>query len=444
MDDAPLGDAIARAWHAVSEKELNVQGVTQAELSQASRLPADVVVFPAGELGTLVERDLVQQLNEKTLEDMGFDRRDIFDQVRLREIVWGNKLVAVPLGSPRLLLVYRRDLFDKLALAPPQTWKDYQAVVERLAAEGKLASEGKAEHAVIEPLADGWAGQMLLARAAAYVSHRDQVSSLFDYQTFDPLIGSAPYVRALEELVAANKERSTDQPATPETAWAAIRGGQAALAITWAHAAAQSAASPSAQQDGAKPAEPPPPSQVPLAFAQLPGASEVYTFSRQKWSDRGTGEEIHVPLLAVSGRLAALTTTTAAAQDAQDLLVWLSGSEASAIVAPATQATTLFRHSQIPAAARFAGGLDANEAKVYAEALARSSELQRFVSLRLPGRREYLAALDKAVHESLRGEKSPSDSLAAAAATWREITGKYGLPAQQRALRRDLGMESLP
>ena len=135
MDDAPLGDAIARAWHAVSERELNVQSVTLAELSQASRLPADIVVFPAGEIGTLVERDLVQQLDERVLEDLGFDRRDIFDQVRLREIVWGNKLVAVPLGSPRLLLVYRPDLFEKLALTPPQTWKDYQSVAERLAAD---------------------------------------------------------------------------------------------------------------------------------------------------------------------------------------------------------------------------------------------------------------------------------------------------------------------
>ena len=249
---------------------------------------------------------------------------------------------------------------------------------------------------------------MLLARAAAYVSHRDQVSSLFDYQTLDPLIGTAPYVRALEELVAANKERTSDQPATPETAWAAIRGGQAALAITWAHSTDIQRPIPPLTRTVRNPLNLLR-QRFALAFAQLPGASEVFTFSRQKWNARGTGEEIHVPLLAVSGRLAALTTTTAAAQDAQDLLVWLSGSEASTIVAPATQATTLFRHSQIPSAARFAGGLDAKGAKAYAEALAKSSQMQRFVTLRLPGRGEYLAALDKAVHEALRGEKSPSD-----------------------------------
>ncbi len=434
VDDAPLGQAIAREWHALSEQELDIQNVTRAELSQASRLPADIVVFPAGEIGTLVERELVRPLDEKTLEEQGFDRRDIFDQVRLREIVWGNKLVAAPLGSPRLLAVYRPDVFAQFSLTPPQTWKDYQAAAERLAAEGAP------DHVAIEPLAEGWAGQMLVARAAAYVAHRDQVSSLFDYQTLDPLIATAPYVRALEEIVAANKGRATDKLSTPADAWAAIRGGQAALAITWAHAAA----TPAARSAAANPGGPAPSGAVSLAFAQLPGSSEVYTFSQKKWNTRESGEEIHVPLLAVSGRLAAVTTTTADATDAQKLLVWLSGSETSAIVAPASQATTLFRQSQIPAAGRFAGGLDARTAKAYADALVQASRLQRFVSLRLPGRAEYLAALDKAVHEALLGEKSPADALAAAAVTWREITGKLGIPAQQRALRRDLGLESLP
>ena len=59
--------------------------------------------------------------------------------------------------------------------------------------------------AAIEPLADGWAGQLLLARAAAYAMHRDQVSPLFRFDTMAPLIDQPPYVRASKELVAAAK-----------------------------------------------------------------------------------------------------------------------------------------------------------------------------------------------------------------------------------------------
>ena len=77
-----------------------MQAVSRADVSRASRLPGDVIVFPAGQIGQLVERDLVRLLDDATLEDDKFDRRDIFDQVRLREMVWGQKAVAVPLGSP--------------------------------------------------------------------------------------------------------------------------------------------------------------------------------------------------------------------------------------------------------------------------------------------------------------------------------------------------------
>ena len=430
IDDQPLGEAIAREWQSLTEGELEVQGATLGDLQKASRLPADVVVFSAGDLGLLVERDLIGPLDEKLLTSEAFDRRDIFDQVRLREIVWGNKTVAVPLGSPRLLVVYRRDVFDALGLAPPQTWKEYQALVE------KLAAEGKPELAVTEPLAEGWAGQMLLARAAAYVTHRDQVSPLFDYQTLDPLVASPPYVRALEELVAANKNQSGGKLATPAEAWSAVRGGQAALAITWAQSAHDAAAE--------KPAGASATNTPVLGFEQLPGAREVYNVSRQRWDAREADEEIHVPLLAVSGRLAAATTATADAERAQNFLVWLSGREASAAIAPASRATTLFRQSHVVSAGRFDPALDAPTAKAYWAALARACQLQRFVSLRLPGRGDYLAALDKAVHAALAGEKPPAEALAAAADEWRTIADKLGRSAQQRALRRELGQESLP
>ena len=66
------------------------------------------------------------------------------------------------------------------------------------------------------------------------------------------------------------------------------------------------------------------------------------------------------------------------------------------------------------------------------------------MSLRLPGRDEYLAALDAAVLSAISGDASPEEALAAASAKWQEITAAQGLERQQRALRRDLGHESLP
>jgi multiple sugar transport system substrate-binding protein len=425
VDDVPLAEAIAREWKSRTEKTLDVQHVKLANVLSASRLPGDVIVFPAGHLGQLAERELIVPLADEALAKPQFDRPDIFDQVRLRDIAWGNRTLAAPLGSPQLLLAYRRDVFERHSLAPPKTWSEYQTLVQKLAA---MTKEGDPPVATIEPLADGWAGQMLLARAAAYVTHRDQVSPLFHYTTLEPLITSPPYVRALEELVAARRAASADRRLTPAEALEELFAGHATMAITWP--------APGRPQGE--------PGSVPLEFALLPGSTDAFSFGTAEWEPLGEADEPHAPLLAVSGRLAAVTATAANFREAQSLVLWMAGREVSPLVSPASSGTAPFRQSHMAEAGRWAGGLDAPAARSYGAALAQSASLQRFLSLRLPGRDEYLAALDAAVASAIAGEKTPADALAAASARWQEITSAQGLARQQQALRRDLGQESLP
>jgi ABC-type glycerol-3-phosphate transport system substrate-binding protein len=366
-------------------------------------------------------------LDDKGLASDKFERREIFDQVRLRDVSWGNRTVAVPLGSPQLLLAYRRDLLDAAGLTLPQTWAEYQQVIERLAPvprEGEPKEGEPKIAATAEPLADGWAGNVLLARAAAYVTHRDQVSPLFHYTTLEPLITSAPYVRALDELVAAQKHSPPASPLTPSQALAELCAGRAAMAITWPR--------PAGVKDD-------PLGKLPIGFALLPGSREAYNFPQKKWEPRKDGEEVHVPLLGIAGRLAAVTSTTADAGQAQSFLVWLASREMSPLVGPSSSETTMHRDSHLADPTRWASGLDAAAAKSYADALKQSTALQRFVSLRLPGRDEYLAALDKAVQSAVAGQQSCADALAAASARWQEITAARGLEKQRQALHRSLG-----
>jgi multiple sugar transport system substrate-binding protein len=421
VDDASLGEAIAREWRSRTEGTIEVAQVSLADVLNANRLAGDAIVFPSGYVGELAEREMIVPLADEALAGAKFDRRDIFDQVRLRDIQWGNRTLAVPLGSPQLLLVYRRDLFSERSLDPPRTWQEYQQVIERLTA-GSQDGEPKTVPAA-EPLADGWAGKMLLARAAAYVTHRDQVSPLFHYTTLEPLITRPPYVRALEELVAAHQAASAVADLTPEAALAELCAGRALMALTW----------PSPQPRDAKVCD------GPLGFALLPGSSEAYNFPRAKWEPRAAGEETHVPLLGMSGRVAAVTSTTPDADRAQRFLAWLASREMSPLVGPASSGTTLHRQSHLTDPSRWTAGLDAAAAASYAQTLQQSAALQRFVSLPLPGRNEYLAALDDAVQAAVAGDKSPADALAAASAKWQEITAARGLDKQRRALQRSLG-----
>ena len=96
-----------------------------------------------------------------------------FELLRNQEAVWGDEVYGVPLGSPVLCCYYRPDLLEKLHRKPPRTWKEYEELARLLREEG--AKSGEVKYGTVEPLARGWAGLVLLARAAAYAKERRQL-----------------------------------------------------------------------------------------------------------------------------------------------------------------------------------------------------------------------------------------------------------------------------
>lgn len=432
VDDAALGPVIARQWRAHTEEVLDVRVVSQESILQASRLPADVIVFPAGLIGTLAQRELLQPLAPSVLEAPAFQYRDIFDAVRLAEMRWGQKTVAVPLGVPHLVLAYRADLLDTLGRKPPGDWAEYQQLLTQLAdraALGDLAPPAdRPWRAALEPLAPGWAGQLLLARAASYALHRDQFSPLFRFDSMQPLIAQPPYVRALEELVASARagDFRTSRP-TPQEAMAALCRGECALAITW----------PFPQTP-----EPELPAGAQLDFALLPGSRQAYRFATQSWDPRQPEEPWQVPLLSIEGRLAAVCSSTRDRGRAQALVLWLGGPQGSVEIGPHSPLTTLFRASHGSQPTRWTGALPAPAARRYAQTLQQALELPRAMpGLTLPGRTRYLAALDEAVWSALEGQPA-RQALAQAAAQWEAITDELGRTAQQRAYAASLQQEA--
>jgi ABC-type glycerol-3-phosphate transport system substrate-binding protein len=431
VDDPPLGKAIAREWQGRTEEELTVRDVSLADLTKASRLPGDAVIFPSGTIGELAERGLIMPLETAALDDEAFRLRDIFDAIRLREMKWGSKFFAAPLGSPQLLLAYRIDLFDKLGMTPPADWKEYQTAIGRLADRSQLGDAAPPAdqpwRGTIEPLADGWAGQLFLARAAAYALHRDQVSPLFRFDSMEPLLDQPPYRRALDELrKAAQTGGFAEQRFAPAEALAELLAGRAGMALTW----------PAPETTPADTR----PTQERIGFALLPGSREAFRFATKSWEKREDEDDRpHVPLLAIAGRMAAVTSSTAEAARSQNFVLWLAGREVSQQVAPHSAATTLFRGSQLAAAGRWTGGLSPDASRQYADTLAQTLRLPRaFPGVRLPGRASYLAALDRAVADAIGGKRS-SEALGEAAARWREITTELGVKTQQQANAQSLG-----
>src|SRR5436190_10202630 len=140
VEDSALGDTIKSEWRSRTEDEVIVRKISWKEASSAQRLPGDLIVYPAGQMGELAEAGLLAPISERTLENDAFALRDIYKQLRLREMKWGDKVLGLPLGSPQLMLVYRIDIFTKLGLKPPQTWKEYDITAARLAKREELGS----------------------------------------------------------------------------------------------------------------------------------------------------------------------------------------------------------------------------------------------------------------------------------------------------------------
>ena len=62
-------------------------------------------------------------------------------------------------------------------------------------------------------------------------------------------------------------------------------------------------------------------------------------------------------------------------------------------------------------------------------------------ALRIPGRAQYLAALDDAVASAMSGKQTPAEALRQTASRWRETTKRLGQEAQKSAYVHSMGLD---
>jgi multiple sugar transport system substrate-binding protein len=436
-DDPAIAAAVKRLkdeWNAQTGAEVEVTECKEKDLIDAASLPGDVVICPAHLLGQLAEAKRLAPVPHSIAQnpDPHGTWSQNFPLLRNQEAAWGSEVYGVPLGSPVFCCYYRADLLEKLGRRPPETWQEYAELARLLRDAG---AKSGVKFGAVEPLSRGWAGLTLLARAAAYAKERDNYTTLFDDKTFEPTIAGPPFVRALTELVEAAKLGPAEElDFDPAAVRAEFWKGTTAMAISWPSAAASSAKRMPAV-DGSW--------GVSAAFVELPGATEVYRASGGTWEPRSADAGRHVPLLGISGHLGVVRAGGQHVDAAFDLLLWLSDPQWSAQVFAGSPATTLFRSDQIAAAKNWVeSSVSTSAARQYAEQTSAALSRGQFLaSLRLPGRAEYLAALDEAVHAAVRGQQTPGDALKQAADKWRAITRRYGVEKQKAEYMRSLGLE---
>lgn len=434
LDDEELAAVVKQEWDSRGGLS-RVTNKTSAELlaSEPRRLNADVVIYPSGLLGELAEREFIVALDDTTLSVPGFDRSGLFDLIRMREIAWGDEVLAVPFGSPQLTLFYRKDIFEQLQLQPPATWKEYQALTTRLvdrAAIGALAPpEDQLWYATVEPTEGDWASFLLLARASAYARHPNQYSTLFDFGSMEPLIAGPPFVRALEELIAAAKQGAPSL--SPTEARRIFLAGQAAMALTWPSRAGDVSAERASELEEW------------IGIVELPGAREAYSLRSDSWEQLQENDSGRATLLAASGRLGSVTDDCRQKQQAIAMLLLLTGEELGSTVSVQSKFTTMARTDQLASASSWVDReLEGSPARMYAEAVEAAQNRAAWVdAVRLPGRDKYLTALNGAVDRAIAGDATAAKALEVSSTRWVEITEELGSESQRTAYVRNLSLK---
>ncbi len=441
VDDLELATGVKLLrgeWAQRSGGQLKVQpwtseefaaALSQTKLSQTDlALPADIIIYPSRYLGALASSKAVRPVRQSILRGPHFARADLFPAIRDREINFGDKVIALPLGSPPLLLCYNPKLFEKagLVLGPAtgpallKTWEDYRRIQQQLVQNG---------YPCILPLSENTAAFTLLARAVSYASRRQGDALLFDADSFRPLIAGPPFVRALKEMADELRGQRLEDSLNADFAGAveAVATGQAAITLGWP-GVARPGVDGNAQFRNA---------QFHVNYAELPRAINIYNATRNQWGTNRS--ESPITLLGATGRLASVTAASRNATSAFKLLEWLCCGKTATQLSSRSRQTLWHRGSQLSVAERW---LTVPQQKNRAIAQLTAKALRReacFLVPRIPGIDQYLASLSGAVRRAVQGEDA-AVALQQAAQRWSEITERYGPESQLGAYRQHLGL----
>jgi multiple sugar transport system substrate-binding protein len=366
---------------------------------------------------------------------------DIAPAYRERATRYGIDRMALPYGGSALVLVYRRDAFGReanqaaakqkgMVLEPPTTWPQLDALA-RFFQGRDWNGDGAPDYGIALVLgrdAEGVGNATFLARAASLGQHPDHYSFLFDSETMTPRIDTAPFVEALQGLVALKAvgppgmEQFDDSAARESfrTGKVAFLIDRAERAGIWSHG-------------------------QPLGVAPLPGSERAFEPSLKTWKPvpgrntpsylpRGGGWMIGVHRELSGSRLDA----------ALDLAKYLASPENSNRIRAERAFPMLpFRTSQMSQALSDPTWAPDVDARLWSEAVSRTVLGERVIpGLRIPNAGGYLEDLAKARTAALGGEAAER-ALQQVARFWTERTKTRGPKRQLWHYRQSLNLRAI-
>jgi multiple sugar transport system substrate-binding protein len=447
-------------WQASRGGEISIE----PPVSVQSVKDVDVLIFPGDRLGELVDVNTLAKIpnetvmppkpsasgdqtgepdrstSEESKPDDPFQFMDIATGYRDQVTRYGNDRLALPCGGSALVLIYRRDAFERdanlaaakekgLKLQPPKTWEELDALA-RFFQGRDWDGDGSPDHgisAVLAADAEGLGNDTFLARSASLGQHPDHFSFLFDSEKMSPRIDTEPFVEALKAAVAWKASGPPGMEAfDADAARASFRAGKVAFLIdraerftTWSK--------------GKR-----------AGVAPLPGSDRVFDPSARAWvTPPGRNAPSYLPhgggwLIGVRRGLSGTQ------QDAAiDFVKYLAGPESSNRI----RAENAFPMLPVRTGQMSLGLPDPTSApdvdtRLWADAVSRTLLTDRVVpGLRIPGAAGYLDDLAKGRQAALAGG-DPHKALDGVARAWTERTRALGPKRQLWHYRRSLNLRA--
>lgn len=418
-------------WGARTGAEPEVVELALDSIDTAKLIEADLLVFPLAILPDLTAGERLAPIPNALQGDEGLRWSDVPRGLSSNVLSIDRKPVAVPFACPVLTLYYRKDLLSKAGLTAPQTWDEYQKLLDTL-------DRWAPELTAAEPWGESFRGTMFLARGAAAARHPENFSFLFDIETGAPLLDSPAWEQTLEASKAALARMSADVLSYgPEDCRRALLEGKAALAIAWETPGSLDEGRGGDAKPGVSRAE-----GIALGITRLPGARSVYNRSTKQWETQRGGVN-RVETAGFAGLAAGVSAKSepVVAQAAWNLIVTLSEPSTLLTAFPGT-ARSACRISQVDEGRVWYGPeLTAAEGGGFLHATLealRDSHLT--AEMPVAHGSQFRAALAEGITPALRGETSPAVALAGVQKKWQGLVDARGADSIRKNCRRQLGL----
>ena len=351
------------------------------------------------------------------------DMKNLFKGLRDRIVSRNRVPIALPVSAPTFLCYYRADLLKAAGLKPPETWEEYQSLLDSLDkwAPGLLA---------VEPLGPDHRTSLFFARSLAYAKHPENYSVWFDLNTGKPVIDSSGFLEAMELADRAWKKMPpTIAEMSPADCRSLVLEGKAALAIGIEPDAVNSSKSVRAPS-------------IEIGVCRLPGSRRVYNPNSKRW-DTPAQSGVHAPSLCAFDGMAlgvSLPQESGGESAAWHLMSTLAGEEFESNWASLPKSPC--RESQVGTAASWQdAGLTSEEASQAVDAAAQMLRDNQLVAdLPIPNSGEFRRVTQQVLGKVLKQELDPASAIRELQTEFQRLAQQAGFEKVRADNRRGLGL----